>query len=249
MNGTSGGSMLANLYSYEIVLLALGVLLFLVGLWALVRCVRKSSVANGGIGVTCALISLLFIGYPSLRSFSIKNEFLQLEAQFADGKTPNLSTQQQQDVLATIETLAPRASTPEQNAVIANAYRGVGAVDKAYAIAEKVDASDPPPAVKSALAPVFAAKLRQAVEDVPVTPGAAVDSGRAAQIESLVKKLDVPAAELPAPTRVTIAKGYVVLGKEASAEANIAKAQAIKPDVRVDPRLLERLNRAPALDD
>lgn len=251
MNASGNGGFLAGLHGYEIVVIVLGLLLFLVGLWAVIQAVRKSAAVTGGIGIACVVISLVFVGYPSIKSFSVKTgefnaDFTKLDEQFGRGETPVLSRQEQQAVAASIENLAPHADTPQQKAILANAYRGIGDVDKAFALAEKVDASNAPPAVKSSLAPVFAAKLRQTVQDVPMAAAAKVDPGKAAQIESLVKKLDVPSANLSAQAHVTVAEGYAALGKDAQAATSLNRAQAIRRDVRVDPQLLQRLNRAPA---
>lgn len=246
MNTAGGDGFFAGLLGYEIVLLAMGVLLFLVGLWVVIQAAKKSSAVMGSLGVVCVVLSMLFVGYPSLTSFSVKNDFLELQAQFGNGETPSLSKEQQQVTAAKIEALAPRADTPQQKAIIANAYRGIGDVDKAFAIAEKVDTPGAPTAVQRALVPVFAAKLKQAVQDVPATPNVTVDAAKAAQIGTLVKKLDQSAVQLPAQTRVTIAQGYAVLGNDAKAIANIDKAQAIQRDVKIDAHLLQRLNRAPS---
>ena len=242
MNATADTGVFAGLLTYEIVALAAGALLFLVGVWAVIQGVRKSVAATSGVGIACVVLSLLFIGYPSLKSLSVKNGFLELDAAFGNGETPTLSKEQQQQAIAKIDALAPRASTPEQKAILANAYRGVGELGRALTLAEKVDASNAPADVKKTLAPVFAARLKQAVQALPGT--GAADPAKAAEIDSLVKKLDVPAADLSAQTRVTLAEGYAALGKDASAAANLDKAQAIKRDVHVDARLLQRLNRA-----
>lgn len=251
MDASGNGGFFAGLHGYEIVVIGLGLLLFLVGLWAVIQAVRRSAAVTGGIGIACVVISLVFVGYPSIKSFSFGTDqfnaqFTRLDEQFGHGETPVLSKEQQQALAANIEALAPHADTPQQKAILANAYRGIGDVDKAFALAENVDASNAPPAVKSSLAPVFAAKLKQTVQDVPIAAAAKVDPGKAAQIESLVKRLGVPSANLSAQAHVTVAEGYAALGRDAQAAASLERAQAIKRDVRVDPQLLQRLNRAPA---
>jgi len=251
MDASGNGGFFAGLQGYEFVVIGLGLLLFLVGLWAVIQAVRRSTAVTGGIGIACVVISLVFVGYPSIKSFSIGTsqfnaQFTRLDAQFGRGETPALSTQQQQAVAADIEALAPHANTPQQKAILANAYRGIGDVDKAFALAETIDASNAPPAVKSSLTPVFAAKLKQTVQDVPIATGAKVDPAKAAPIESLVNKLDVPSATLSAQAHVSLAEGYAALGKDAKAAASLDRARAIKRDVQVDPQLLQRLNHAPA---
>jgi hypothetical protein len=237
---------LAGLLGYEIVLLAMGVLLFLVGIWALVRAIGKGSSFVGPLLIFP--IALLFAGYPGLQGFNIKSEFGELGAQFGHGQSPALSPEQQQAAAKKIDALAPRASTPEQQAIIANAYRGIGDVDKAYTLATKIDATKAPVELSKSLAPVYEAKLKQTVQDVPVapTPGRTVDPAKAAQIDKLVRQLDTPAASLPAQTWVTIARANAALGNDTRAAASLDKAQAIQHDVRIDPHLLERLKRPPS---
>ncbi|MEO5558132.1 MAG: hypothetical protein ABIO49_00480 [Dokdonella sp.] len=232
-----------GLYSYEIALLAMGVALFLVGIWALIRAIRK----DGSLVQPLAIFPfvLVFAGYPSLQAVKFDEAALALNRAANTAADQPHSPSQKQAIDDSAAIVLARAPTLHAQVVAANAYRAIGEVDKAYALAEKVDAAKPPTDVAKALAPVFEAKLKQTVQSVPIstTPGSTVDPLQAAQIDKLVKQLDTPAANLSAQTRVTIARGYLALGNDARAATNIDKAQALQHDVKIDPSLLQRLSK------
>ncbi|MEO5627240.1 MAG: hypothetical protein ABIQ70_14645 [Dokdonella sp.] len=233
----------SGLYSYEIALLAMGVALFLVGIWALILAIRK----DGSLVQPLAIFPfvLVFAGYPSLQAVKFDEAALALNRAANTAVDQPRSPSQKQVIEDSAAMVLARAPSLHAQVVAANAYRAIGEVDKAYALAEKVDAAKPPTDVAKALAPVFEAKLTQTVQELPIaeTPGAAMDPAQMAQIDKLVKRLDTPAANLPAQTRVTIARGYLALGDDAKAATNVDKALVLQHDVKVDPKVLQRLSR------
>lgn len=228
-----------GLYAYEIALLAMGVVLFAVAIWALVRAIRSNASPVGALSIFPFV--LVFAGYPSIKAVNF-GDALKIVSEAAGQADTTVTPERKHEIDEAAATVLSRLPTAKAQAVVANAYRNTGELDKAYRLATQVGAAPSvEPEVKRALVPVFAAKLEAAVREGE--SGAAVDPARRETIAATVRQLDATGVDLPAQTRVTVAQGYAALGDEAKANINLDQAQAKQRDVRVDPRLLRRLQR------
>jgi len=111
-----------GLYSYEIVILVLGVCLFLAALLKFI----KEKKPNAGL-IAFFLISVGMIGYPSWQSLEYKDGVISIQKQVhdlqADPGNPTLRASLQQDV----NKLEARPSnTPEANLAVAQAHFALG---------------------------------------------------------------------------------------------------------------------------
>jgi hypothetical protein len=228
-----------GLYSYEIALLAMGAVLFLIAAWSLVRAISS----GGSLRPAMVILPfvLVFVGYPSLAAVKFDNAATEV-TKLAHSNTSTLTPDQKAVAEQQISLIAERAKTPAEQAVAANAYRALGETEKAYSLAEKIDTGKPPAAVSTALVPVFEQKLKETLQSTSLDPAAKVEPAKAEEIQKVVKQLDSAPSNLSAPTHVSIAHAYAVLGDKSKAEASISKAQAVQPTVHVDPKLLEKLS-------
>jgi len=232
-----------GLYSYEIVMLVLGAVLFVVLLGLLVYNVIKQRKYGGLLVFFLATIPM--IGYPSVQSIKFGKGLDELD-KVAKGGTGAVAPDQKAATEKTIDFVEARGRTPQVQATVANAYRAIGDVDKAYTLAEKVSAAAPSEQIAKTLVPIYEAKLKQAVQSLP--PGAAtggIDAGKTAEISKIARQLEAQPVTLSAQTRVTLAHGYAAIGDASKAAASVDKARAIQRDVPVDAELLQRIGRQP----
>ena len=231
-----------GLYTYEIVMIVMGVVLFAVAIWALVRAIRADKPFFSHLSIF--LVVALLVGFPSVKAVKL-GEDLKTVSEAAAGNTGDAATPERKRVVdAAAANVLSRLPTAQARVAVANAYRATGDVDKAYALAADVGKTDTTPEVKRALAPVFAAKLEAAVREVP--PAATVsDPAKREAIAAVVRQLDATGIALSPQARVTMAQGLAAIGDDAKAKANLERAQAQQRNVRVDPRLLTRLQIPP----
>lgn len=193
-------------YRYEIVLLILGVVLFFVTLWAIVRAVRRDRCLWGPLPLL--LFVVVFIGYPNVQAVQLSQAADEVTKLATSADTPApMSAHAQQRATAQIALVAKRPGTTNKLAVVANAYRAVGQTDAALATARKVDASNPPPAIAHALAPIYETRSKQTV-DMPVAGRAPVGGERAAQIRAPAQRIETARATTSADTDPTLAKAH-----------------------------------------
>lgn len=229
-----------GLLGYEIVLLALGTLLFLVVLLLLICNVIRDRAYSGLL--MFLLVPIAMIGYPGIQKLKFENGIVEIERyQKVEAKLP-ASPDARKQVEETLEFVNRRATTPRTKIGVANTYRVLGDTDKAYGIARKIDVAGAPPEVSHEIAAIYASKLG---ETLPADPAArASDPGQKAEISNLAREIQ-KRESLGAETHVRLARAYVALGEPALAAKNLDAAKAIEPDVAVDPRLSEAIRGTP----
>jgi hypothetical protein len=237
----------AGLLNYEIVLLGMGVVLFAVSIIALlIAFIRDRSIVGPASTV---LLSVLCVGYPAVQGFSVKGDFGELNAQFNHPGAPApISENDRGKEQRRIEDLIPRARTPEQKAILAAAYRGIGEQEKAYELARQIDPASSPVAVRQSLAPIFTAQLREDLSKVkiPASPDVSAPPATSQQMSNLVARLNDPSIRLTDQQHVTLATAKIALNDDASAARNIRAAKAINPNVHIDAQVMQRASTAAA---
>lgn len=145
-----------GLYSYEIALLAMGFMLFVFALWALVRTVRR----GGSLAGPLALLPfvLVFVGYPSVQRIRFGNALEAAGELVSEPGSRPVSAEEHREAEQELALAADRAKTPQQLAVAAAAFTAIGEVDKAFVLAEKVGAQPQTPDVAGLLSAVYEAK-------------------------------------------------------------------------------------------
>jgi hypothetical protein len=113
-----------GLYSYEIVLLVLGVMLFLTLLVALVRNVFKDK--PYAALVPAFFIPIVMIGYPSVQSIKYQNGLIEIEkaTEAVQNEPSNPQAQAQlRELQAKVNKIAPRAmADPRANEILTRAH-------------------------------------------------------------------------------------------------------------------------------
>ena len=230
-----------GLLGYERVMLTCGVVLFVfalvvIGMLVLQR--RKFLPA-----IALLVVAIVLIGFPGIQSVKFSRDTVELDRIRAQS-TASIDPAQHQEAVQTLDSLEQRAAgNPQLEAKVADGYRAVGKVDKAYEIAQSVLATDPPPAVRQTLVPVLTAKLEQST---PAQPGAEpVDAREKQEIAEVASQLQrqTQVTPLPADAHIALANAQVAIGQTQQAALNVEAAQRIDPRVRIDPALRDALGR------
>jgi hypothetical protein len=237
---------LDGLLNYEIILLYMGLVLFAVGILALLLAVVFNRTYRGALGVV--LLSLIFVGYPSVQGLSVKTEFGDLVAQLNHEKGHPVTQAQKDATAETINKLTPRARTPQQKAILAEAWRDIGDQQKAFDLANEVNLTTAPVAVRDVVTPILTSELKNEVADASIssTPriAANIDTSK---VQNLVSKLDNPSLSLSADEHATLAAGNVALGNDRAATINVRNAQALNRDVTINHQVLQRAVKSEAV--
>lgn len=231
----------SGLYSYEIVLLLMGVGLFLIGAWGLIRQIKTNGSLLGPLAVLPFV--LLFVGYPSVKAVQFDNAASTAEALARTPPDQPLTPEQKAAAASAAATLEARAKTPQTQALAANAYRASGEIGKAYGIAQAVLAGNPSANTRKLLIPVLTAQLEKSTPPIrEVAHGAAPVSAEQRQtIATVASQLQAQAsvvAQLPATAHVALARAYVTLDQPQNARSNIVAAQQIDPNIKIGSAVL-----------
>lgn len=241
MNITIGRPVFKGLYSYEIVLLVLGVVPFLVAVRALIQKIRTEGSLFGPLAILPFV--LVFVGYPSVQAVQFNNAVSTSIGLVSGPGDMRMLPEQEKAAAKSAAIVAARGETPQMQALAANAYRALGATKKAYRIAQPVLAKDPPSAVRQALVPVVTARLEQIT---PADPAEArVSAERRREIATVAEQLQAQTATLPAASRLALAKAQLALGNRQSAEAHAEAALRLDPQIVINPAL-KRAIRVPS---
>lgn len=124
-----------GLYSYEIVLLLAGVLLFSALLVILVATFlrnrpQESKISNTSL-IALFVLSVVMMGYPGIQKFSYENGKINLEKTIHQVESKPNDPAVKQELQATVDKLDGRTSDPKRLLTIARAYRILGKDDKA----------------------------------------------------------------------------------------------------------------------
>jgi tetratricopeptide (TPR) repeat protein len=227
-----------GLYAYEVVLLVLGVLLFLVLLVAFV--VLLTQRRRYGNLLAFFAIPIVMIGYPSIKSFQFKDGVVTIEKD-------TLALQQDpqnkplRDKLSTeVANISPRPSAdPGALTKVARAQIALGYNAAAEANVQKALQVSPQfaPAVEAKARLDLDRKLATLASQLEQNPN---DSAAKAQLQQAVSE----AARLHIASPVTLANvahAHMVIGDHAQAESAINKALAIDPNLAAAKELKNRI--------
>jgi tetratricopeptide (TPR) repeat protein len=226
-----------GLYSYELIMLGMRVVLFIVAIWLLIRTALKGASIVGPLAILPFV--LVFAGYPSIQSIKFGEGVTEVEKISSGGLPANATAQQKAAAERQIADIEQRASTPQLQVAVANAWRRIGNLDKAYQVAQKVNTQKPSEQITKALVPIYAEKLDQAVSAAPASQPA--DQNKRDEISKVSTELQAQTKALPAEAHVSLAKAHVALGQNAQAAASVEAARKIDPNVHIDANVLDKI--------
>ena len=218
-----------GLYNYEIVLLVLGVLLFLVALAKLIR-----GKANAGL-VVFFLLSVSMIGYPSVQSidyqkgvFSIKKQVHDLEA---DPGNEALRTSLQKNI---VKVEGRPSKEPETDLTLAQAHFALGneADAKAKLAAATQKKADLPEASDLSKKIELSDRLKAQTAKVEAAPN---DTAARAQLDQTVSQVNQTRIANPT-TLHNVTRAQTILK---------AQPAGTRPDAVMSPTLRNRLAIVP----
>jgi len=215
-----------GLFLYEIVLLILGVLLFLVLLWAL-----ASSLKNGKPIAKLfpfIAISVLMIGYPSVKSIDISASELKIEKDVAEVEQDPTDAAKRGVLSGDIAGISSRpVSDPQVNTTLARAQLALGNTAAAQQHIEK--------ALQASPKFTAAVQLKDRIElenKLPELTQAVLRDANNVQAKATLQQTVAAVSNknvVNPETMVNIAKAQAALGDNAQAQINVDKALKINP--------------------
>jgi tetratricopeptide (TPR) repeat protein len=215
-----------GLFLYEVVLLVLGIVFFVVLLFAF-GCYMKQ---NRSITPLLAffMVSIVMIGYPSIKSIQIKDDMLTIEKETQRLEANPTDASARTTLQQTVANLEQRPITSASDlTVIAKAQFALGNDAQAASTADKALQSDPQSSeaknLKSKVDEVN--RLHVLATTVEANPA---DANARAQLHSLVAQLSD--TKLANPKALTeLARGLAALGDRQKALETANTAVAISP--------------------
>lgn len=237
-------NLFAGLYGYECVMLICGFVLFVFALAAVtVMIVQRRSFKALTV---LFLIAIVLMGFPGIAAVKFNNGVLEIDT-LREQPAGSLTPQQQQQYAKTLTDVEQRsAGQPALQAKIADGYRVLGDVNRAYALAQSVLAQNPKPATRQLLVPVLTAKLNQVAQAGAPAATPAVEPAKQHEIATIAGQLQTTAGALPATSHVALARAYVALGQPQRAAANVTAARRLDPHIAINPALLQATRHAQA---
>ena len=252
-----------GLLGYEKLMLVCGFILFVFALAVIVALIAKGR--DFKAATVLFPFAAVLMGYPGIQAVKFSQGMVELNRIRTQPQAPAGPAQQQaRQVLGNLEKRA--ADNPRLQAQVADGYRAIGEVDKAYRLAQAVLQQHPSAQVKSTLVPVLTAKLNQvqagtladtrptppAYTSTPASVSGVATGGNAAapppavvvaspdqrsEIAEVVKQLQNTGTPLPAASHVALAKAYVALDQPLMAQASIEAARRADPQIQISPVL------------
>jgi tetratricopeptide (TPR) repeat protein len=230
--GGSMTSLVQGLYPYEIVIMGLGALLFVVMLIALIAYLFQGKPV-GGL-VVFFILSIAMLGYPSLKSIEYQDGVLSLgfyeqqlqknpdDAQARDGLSKGLKVVQGRpaDEKASLAVAKAQWALGDEQAATKSlepALRAQSTIGEAKVLKDRIENVQ---------------KLAQLTEKAEQNP-AAVDR---AELERQLNQVTSQTVVSP-QTAGTVARAHAVLGQREQAAQSAKKALALKPDLVMAPQL------------
>jgi tetratricopeptide (TPR) repeat protein len=216
-----------GLFLYEIVLLVLGALMFLVLLYSFV------SGWKAGKSVVSLFpffaISLVMIGYPSIKSIDISSAELKIEKESAELEQNPTDNATRQALSSDVATLSSRPlKDPTVNTTLARAQLALGNTTAAQQNVEKALQASPNLAVAVQL------KNRIDLENkLPALTHAVQQDANNTEAKTKLQQAvtDINAKPVANPeTMVNIAQAQSALGDNAKAQASVDKALKVNPE-------------------
>lgn len=232
-----------GLYGYEVIMLGMGVILFIVAVWLLIRTALKGGSIVGPLAILPFVV--IFAGYPSIQSIKFGDGVTEVQKISRVGLAADATAEQKAAAEKQIADVEQRATTPQLQVAVANAWRRLGNLDKAYQVAQKVNAEKPSEQITKALVPIYTEKLDQTVAAAPTSQS--VDQNKREEISRVSAELQAQTKALPAEAHISLAQAQAALGQSDKAAASVETAKRVDPNVRIDPTLIEKIQSAQRL--
>ncbi len=217
-----------GLYPYEIVLLVLGVLLFLVLILAFVLLIMRGK-PYGKILMSFA-IPILMVGFPGVKSFEISESAIKIE-KYTEALQENPTDKNLRESLEKeVAGVSARPfADPHASVTIARAQIALGDNTAAEAKIEKVlkEAPQLPAALELKKRIELDRNLAALTSQVEQNP---IDAAAKAKLANTVS--EVAHLKIANPETITnVARAQAALGDQAKAQANVDKALTINPNL------------------
>lgn len=227
-----------GLYPYEIVLLVLGVLLFLVLILAFTLVVIRGK--PYGKFFPFFVLPILMIGFPGVKTFEISESMVKIEKYTQALQQSPTDVKLRASLTKEVANLSARPLTdPQASISIARAQFALGDTTAAKENLKKTlnVAPEMPAALELKERIELDRNLAALVSQVEQNPGNA--EARDQLAKTVVRVAPLKFANPEAITNV--ARAQQVLGDHAEAQANVDKALAIKPDLAPAIRLKRQI--------
>ena len=210
-----------GLYGYEKLMLICGFVLFVFALAAITVMIVQRRDFKLAMGLI--VFAIVLMGFPGIQAVKFSQDTVELDRIRAQPSAPTDPVQQQQSA-QTLSAIEERATdNPQLQAQVADGYRAIGELDKAYQLAQSLLQRKPSAQVQTTLVPVLTAKLNQVQADAPITPPVAVPAASASAPNVA-----------PAPPTATATGAPARTGTVATASA--AASTTLPPPSPVDSR-------------
>jgi tetratricopeptide (TPR) repeat protein len=235
--------LLDGLFLYEIVMLGMGVLLFLLLSIAFIVLLVRSK--PYGRLLPAFGLPIVMVGFPGIQSFEIGSDTFKIKTDSEAVLQDPTNQQARASLAAGVQSLAGRPiKDAATNLTIARAQIALGQIAQAE---QKVDA-----VLRNAPQLAEAKQLKQRIELdrklVSLSETLQRDAANAAAKAELARAVEQAAkVKIANPTTFTnLARAQAVLGQDAAATQSVNKALVIQPDFKDAVVLKERLGVSPA---
>jgi tetratricopeptide (TPR) repeat protein len=221
-----------GLYPYEIMIMGLGALLFVVSLIALIIYLIQGK-SIGGL-VVFFLLSLGMLGYPRLKSVQYKDGIISMEFFEQQLQQHPEDLQARADLSRGLQAVQGRPADAKSSLIIAKAQWALGNEQAALASLQ--------PAVREPSTNRDATALSQRIENVrqlEQLTAKAEQNRTAADKAELERQLSQVIREpvVSPQTAATVARAHAVLGQNEQAAKSAQKALTINPNLAAAPQL------------
>jgi|SRR5882724_11641286 len=215
-----------GLFLYEIVLLVLGVLLFLVLLWALASSLKAGKPVAKIFPFIA--ISVVMIAYPSIKSVNISASEVKIEKDVAEVEQNPTNVAKRDALASDIAAISSRpVSDPNVNTTLARAQLALGNTAAAQQHIDKALQASPKFAAAVQLQDRIELEKKLPALTQAVQQDANNEQAKAA-LQQAVTSVNSKALVNP-ETMVNVAKAQAALGDNTQAQINIDKALKINP--------------------
>lgn len=167
-----------GLFGYERLMLICGFVLFVFALAAITLMIVQRR--DFKAAMLLLVFAVVLMGFPGIAAVKFNQGMVEID-RLREQPAPPTDPRQKQQYEQTLADLEQRAAgNPQLQAEVADGYRAIGEVDKAYDLARSVLATKPAPEVRQTLVPTLTAKLEQTTAAVPAPAPAPAPSGLAA---------------------------------------------------------------------
>ncbi|HEX7112544.1 MAG TPA: hypothetical protein VF216_08870 [Mizugakiibacter sp.] len=196
-------SIFDGLFGYERLMLICGFVLFVFALAAITLMIVQRR--DFKAAMLLLVFAVVLMGFPGIAAVKFNQGMVEID-HLREQPAPPTDPQQKQQYERTLANLEQRvAGNPQLQAEVADGYRAIGEVDKAYDLARSVLATKPAPAVRQTLVPTLTAKLEQAAAALPA-PAPAPSGSAAAPVAPSPSAVAAPAPAGAAPAATSPAR-------------------------------------------